>query len=74
MTTFAEYISMVNRLMVKHYGITINDIEDWQWNEYFDDDYSLDDCRAAASEAVADWSYDHNQPGDPALYQLEETV
>jgi hypothetical protein len=66
---FDQWIAALNTRFSKYYGVEINDVEDWNWSEYYDDDYSEAKAQSSIADAIADWSYDHGQSGNPENYQ-----
>lgn len=66
---FKAWIAALNARFAKYYGVSIDDVEDWNWSEYYDDDYSETEALNSIAEAIADWSYDRGQSGNPENYQ-----
>lgn len=67
-TAYATYMRAVDTKMATAFGMTSDDVEDFNWYDFFDDDLDIDD---AASEAVAMWAYDHGFDGSPSTYAEE---
>ena len=56
--TIESFISLVNQLVQTKCGVSVHDLPDFCFADYFEEDFTSDEARDAAEDCASDLLYD----------------
>ena len=60
--TFEQFVKLIDRKVQAEMGVSVHDLADVDFRNYFEEDLSDQEAESMAEEAVSDIKYDNNFP------------
>ena len=60
--TFEQFVKLIDRKVQAEMGVSVHDLADIDFHNYYDEDLSEQEAESMAEEAVSDIKYDNNFP------------